>query len=258
MFRRQTMYNIINNEQAYGYEKFKAFATLFDTAPLVQNETNQILNQLQRRFKQNVIHFNCKRKLITGKEVNADEYDKMTRRKRYTSKYKAADVVHVHTNMLLPPRCTLKCGELLMPGRNKQCIQMRDVKYELKLAQKAKRDAYGSLRYNHYDVEHIHSHVPERPKPPCKPKDDKCFVYPKFGRTRLCKINNRVSFVKRPKEPKRCALEHSGRYNSINNLMQNHRRRHSVNKKRYIGENNVKYHPHALLSSKKQTKTINN
>ena len=155
-------------------------------------------------FKQNVIHFNCKRKLITGKEVNADEYDKMTRRKRYTSKYKAADVVHVHTNMLQPPCCTLKYGELLMPGRNMQCIGKRNVKRELKLAQKAKRDAYDSLRYNHYDVEHIHSDTPALPKPPYEPKDDRFFAHRKYGKTLLCKINNDVRFTKGLKEPAMC------------------------------------------------------
>ena len=67
-----------------------------------------------------------------------------------TSKYKNNDVVHIHTNMLLPHDCTLKCGEIILPGRNHKCLQKRNVKKELNLLQKAKQDGYNSLRQNYY------------------------------------------------------------------------------------------------------------
>ena len=81
------MYSIIDNEQKYGYDKFKAFATLFDTAPLIQNKSNQILNQLQRRFKQNAVNFKTKRELISGKQLDSNGICKINTKGGYGSKY---------------------------------------------------------------------------------------------------------------------------------------------------------------------------
>ena len=126
--------------------------------------------------------------------------------------------MHVHTDMLPPPRCALKYGEKLMPGRNKECIGKRNVKYELKLSQKAKRDAYDSLRCNQYDTEHI----PARPMLPCKPKDEKVLARGKYRRTRLCKTKYRMSFAMGSNaQPTLRTKGHNGRYNGLNTLIQN-------------------------------------